>query len=365
MIFRSLIFYLFFVTSIFSFIDYSFTSNLITLRSPLLPRLEIKENFFRISVSSKNIWSLQYERYIIDGEEWEVKGTWNQRIKRNWSFGLEVPYKIQGGGIFDSFIEAFHRTTGTTQQHREKFPKNKLQVSYEPYGFLYQMYDQTVFTKEMRRSYPRSYPRKPQEPPPFLPLNIFSYFNGSYFIINNLVLPLEIIERKAKDFSALDNPKFYIQNFVFESGTYRGIGGIQIKIPFVNKTDYFYFGGWDVSIFFSNSYLFKKDFEFLWGVSYTSYEFKKYREIRMSNHQWSIRLHINYYKNFIYFFEYLFLSKPILNMGRLSEDGHFFSLGIQKYYKDSLFIVSLIENFYFYATSPDVGLHLSYQYFFN
>ncbi len=327
--------------------------------------MEAEDNFFRISISMKNIWSLQYERFIIDGEEWEATGVINKRINKKLILGLQISYKLQSGGIFDSIIEAFHRSTNTTQQHREKFPKNKIQISYEPYGYLYQLYDDTFFTKEIRRRYPREYPRNPLQPPPLLPLETISLYDGSYFKFNEMIFPLEIIARKAFDYANFDNPKLYIQNLLFKNNNYKISLGIRTKIPFVNQSDYFYFSGWDVAMFFSNSFLYKKNLEFLSGISYTLFELKKLNWIRMPNHQWSFRFQINYYKKLIYFSEYVYISKTILNLGRLSEDSHYLTFGIKKYFSNSILTVSFTENFYLYATSPDVGVYLSYQIFAN
>lgn len=360
--------FLFFIliNSVYGFIDYSYTSNLITIRTPLLPLIRGENNFFRISISMKNIWSLQYERYIIDGEEWEIQGIFNRKITNNNVIGLEIPYKLQTGGIFDPAIEFFHRSTGTTQQYRERFPKNKIQVSYEPYGFLYEFYDETFYTKEMRRVFPRAYPRNSLQTPPFLPMNIISLPNGSYFVVNSLIFPLEYIARDSKTYDGMDNPKMYFQNTFLENSYYKFLWGIYSKIPIKNKTNYFYSAGWDTSLFLSNSYIFNKKIEVFSGISYTLYEFKKFLWIHMMDHQWSLRFQINYYdNNSMYFFEYVFFNKPILNLGRLSEDSHYFSIGIKKNLINSNFVFALIENFYFYATSPDVGLYCSYEFFLN
>lgn len=355
-----------FVSSIYGFIDYSYGSNLITIRTPLLPLIRQENNFFCISISMKNVWSLQYERYIIDGEEWELQGIVNKRITKNNIIGVEIPYKLQTGGIFDSAIEFFHRSTGTTQQYRDRFPKNKIQITYEPYGYLYQFFDDTPYTKEMRRVYPRAYPRDSLQPPPFLPIDKISLPNGSYFIVNYFIFPLEYIARDSKIYDGIDNPKMYFQNIFLKNSNYKFFWGVYSKIPIKNKTDYFSSAGWDNSLFLSNSYIVNKKIEILSGISYTLYEFKKFLWIRMMDHQWSLRFQINYYNNnSIYFFEYVFFNKPILNLGRLSEDSHYFTIGIKKDLFHSNFVFAMIENFYFYATSPDLGLYFSYEFRFN
>jgi hypothetical protein len=349
--------------NLYSFINYTYTSNLLTIRTPLLPILENNQDFHRLSFSIKNIWSIQYEKYMIDGEEIEINYTKNFKVSLFSNIGFDITYKLQTGGILDPLIESFHRMTGVTQQYREYYPKNKIFISYEPFGEMYQFFDYTPYTKSLRRIL-RPYPRNGNEPPLFIPLPLITTDYASYFVFNQFILPLEIIPKKNNNFDSLDNPKFYFQYKLWQNHNNKIMIGIRGKFPFINKTDYFYSGGMDTSLFFSGSRYIENNLEFIYGISYTYYELKKWQWIQMPDHQWSIRLQNNYYyRNFIYFVEYLFISKPILNIGRLSEDSHYISFGMQYLYFDKKLTFSLIENFYLYATSPDLGFFFSIQWF--
>lgn len=364
MILKKIIIYtglLFLPHSIFSYIDYSYNSNLISIRTPLLPTLENNEDFYRLAFSLKNIWSLQYEKFMIDGEEFNLQFTRNFHLTNKVNVGLELTYKLQSGGFLDSFVITFHRITGVTQQHKEEYKKNKIQVSYEPYGQYYQIFDDTPFTKELRRKL-RVYPRIGFDYPKFIPLPIIATKNESYFIYNDVIFPLEKIT-KNNVYDGLDNPRTYFQYKVFENYFHKFYIGIKNKIPIVNKTNYFYSSGLDTGIFMSGSIYFKHFIEFLYGLSYTYYELKRWNDLEMTDHQWSIRLQGNFdYKNFIFFSEYAFISRSILNMGRLSEDSHYITFGIKKIYLEKIYTFSIIENVYFFATSPDIGFYFSIQW---
>lgn len=123
------ILFLFIPLNIFAFIDYTYTSNLISIRTPLLPILENDDDFYKFSLSVKNIFSLQYERFVIDGEEWEASFTNHKKISNRYFVGTTISYKLQTGGILDPFIEAFHRSFNITQQYRDIHPRNKIFIS--------------------------------------------------------------------------------------------------------------------------------------------------------------------------------------------------------------------------------------------
>ncbi len=359
-IFGPKFFIFFFPFSIFPFIDYNYTSNLIVIRSPLLPLLEENQSFIRSSISMKNIWSLQYERFLIDGEEYEFKIILNKKITNQLIAGIQLPYKMITGGNFDNLIENFHRFTNVTQQNRNKFPKNKINITYEPYGKVYEFFNESDLIRDIRRIYPRIYPRVPYDPPKFHNLILEYLPDGSYFYFGSLLLPLEYIPKKLDQFSSLDNPNIYFQYGFYESSKIKFFYGVRIKIPIYNKTNFFHSYGTDSSIFFSNKYLFSPRWELLTGISYTLFDLRKYEFLQLSQHQWATRVQINYFRqNFRLFFEYLILTGSIENLDRLGEDSHFFSIGYEiskEKYKISL---AIIENVYLYATSPDIGIHLS------
>ena len=359
------ILFLFIPLNIFAFIDYNYTSNLISIRTPLLPILENDDDFYKFSLSVKNIFSLQYERFVIDGEEWEASFTNHKKISNRYFVGTTISYKLQTGGILDPFIEAFHRSFNITQQYRDIHPRNKIFISYEPNGQLYQLYDFTPYTKELRRKL-RNYPRDGYQPPLFLPLNIITSPKASYFIQNQIPFPLEIIAKENNNYDGLDNPKVYALYQIKENFRNKLYIGINTKVPVINKTNYFYSSGFDTSLFLSGKSYLKNKTELLYGISYTYYELKKWDWIRMPDHQWSFRIQSNYYYNIdTFFIEYLFISRPILNVGRLAEDSHFLTFGIKKNYVDKIYTFSIIENLYLYATSPDVGFYFSVQYSIN
>lgn len=346
---------------IFPFIDYTFSSNLITLRTPLLPTIENIEDFYRISISLKNIWSLQYEKFIIDGEEFNLQFTKNTQITNHLNFAFELPYKLQSGGFLDSFIIKFHRLAGITQQYREEYKKNIIQISYEPYGHYYQIFDDTPYTKYLRRKL-KVYPRIGFDHPKFFPLPIITTKYESYFIYQNLVFPLEKI-KKTDTYDGIDNPKTFLQYKLFENNFHKFYIGIKNKIPVINKTNYFYSSGIDTAIISTGCIHLKNSFEFLYGVSYTYYEFKRTSDLQMTDHQWGLRLQGNiYYKHYILFTEYVFISRSILNMGRLAEDSHYIHFGFKKVDPYKIYTFSIIENIYFFASSPDIGFYFSIQW---
>ncbi len=358
---KSIGFFFLNINTVFSFIDYNYTSRLITIRNPLLPIFTTENDFYNVSFSIKNIWSLQYEKFIIDGEELEVKLWKNLKFYRKWNSGFFLTYKLQSGGFLDSTIGRFHKIFGIRQQHRDQFPRNKIQISYEPYGEFYQFYDDTQYTKNLRRKL-RIYPRSGFFPPLFLPLDFVLTPHVSYFYLNNNLFPLELIPKKG-NYDGMDNPEYYFQYKVYQDSKTKTFVGIRNKIPIIkNKYNYFYSAGIDTSLYISGSYLFLKNYEFLYGISYTNFEFHKWEWIQMLDHQWSLRFQWNIYnKNNIYFIEYLFMSRQILNIGRLSEDSHYLSFGIKKIIENKLITFSIIENFYLYATSPDFGIYFSIQ----
>ncbi|MCS7205159.1 MAG: DUF3187 family protein [Leptospiraceae bacterium] len=333
---------------------------MITLRPTLLPVWYPNRDFFSLGISLKNIWSHQYERFTIDGEEFEFLLHTHKVVKKHF-FGIKISFKNQSGGFLDHSIETFHQILGITQQHRKKFPKNKLQISYEPLGGLYQFYDYYPIIKNIRRSYPRLYPRKSFDPPKLIPLEIIPWKNRSYVRFENFFLPLEVIHRESQEFSAFDNPIFYYYFELFESSRRKLYIGSNVKIPAKNQFNYFYSAGWDGNIFLSILQSYSKG-EFLVGISYNYYEYSKFEDLQISKHQWSIRIQGNFNnENKNYFLEYVFFSKPIINMGRLAEDGHFLAIGKKINNSSYTTTLAIIENFYRYAISPDIGIYISFE----
>ena len=197
-------------------------------------------------------------------------------------------------------------------------------------------------------------------------MNIITSPKASYFIQNQIPFPLEIIAKENNNYDGLDNPKVYALYQIKENFRNKLYIGINTKVPVINKTNYFYSSGFDTSLFLSGKSYLKNKTELLYGISYTYYELKKWDWIRMPDHQWSFRIQSNYYYNIdTFFIEYLFISRPILNVGRLAEDSHFLTFGIKKNYVDKIYTFSIIENLYLYATSPDVGFYFSVQYSIN
>jgi Protein of unknown function (DUF3187) len=70
------------------------------------------------------------EQILLDGESWRIDLGVNYGLAQGMEAGIDIPYIIIGGGIFDSFIEGWHRFFGLPQGGRDQAPRNRLLYSY-------------------------------------------------------------------------------------------------------------------------------------------------------------------------------------------------------------------------------------------
>ena len=72
-----------------------------------------------------------HERIVLDGEGYQMKMAARYGIAKGIECGIEIPYIIQTGGLFDGFIESYHRTFGLPQGGRDQTPKGRLLLQYQ------------------------------------------------------------------------------------------------------------------------------------------------------------------------------------------------------------------------------------------
>jgi len=84
-------------------------------------------NDFALSSSSN-------ESIHLDGESYRWTLATRYGIADGFEAGIEIPYVLYGGGVFDGFIEGWHRFFGLPNEGREFVPRNQLQFSYTKNG---------------------------------------------------------------------------------------------------------------------------------------------------------------------------------------------------------------------------------------
>jgi Protein of unknown function (DUF3187) len=70
------------------------------------------------------------EQILLDGESWRIDLGVNYGLGKGVEAGIAIPYIITGGGVFDSFIEGWHRFFDLPQGGREQTPRNRLLYRY-------------------------------------------------------------------------------------------------------------------------------------------------------------------------------------------------------------------------------------------
>ena len=74
------------------------------------------------------------ENIILDGESYRLTLALRYGVTDKLEVGVDVPWVGYGGGVFDSFIEGWHRFFGLPQGNRLKAPRNRLLFSYSRDG---------------------------------------------------------------------------------------------------------------------------------------------------------------------------------------------------------------------------------------
>lgn len=88
--------------------------------------LDIANNYTKSSTGNEQI--------LLDGESWRIDLGVTYGLARGVEAGIDIPYIITGGGIFDNFIEGWHRFFGLPRGGRNQAPRNRLLYSYTKDG---------------------------------------------------------------------------------------------------------------------------------------------------------------------------------------------------------------------------------------
>ena len=342
-----------------AFIDYPYAVTFQTIRLPLLPldedvSLENGSRWsLRLSSQWINVWSLQSNRFHIDGEEFDINPSLRYRFEDDSVFGVSLPVKSVGGGIMDDYIEGFHDAANVTQGQRDRYPRNKFNVSYEPFAEFYPLLDGDPLFTYMRQFDLRLYPRDRLDPP------IKNISNQT------LTLLSEEIVNKSGDRANIGDPRIYYQKELWSGRRFidRIHGGIQLKVP-VYTDQLLGSPGLDTGLFLV---LGKKDFipDLSWrlGISYTHFEMVKFLSLSLPDHQWVFRPALDYTldSEWSLSLEYLYFSAPVKHFGRLSKPGHQVSFVLMRKSENHKLVYAVVENFGNYGVTPDIGFHFSIE----
>ena len=347
-----------------AYIEFPYAATFQTIRMPHLPRggEPWKENQWELMLSAgwMNVWSIQSDRFIMDGEELTFNAAISYGITDRVRMGVVFPYVVQGGGIMDSSIERFHSVLGVTQGQRDRFPRNRLNVSYEPLGEIYPFLMRLERFLEAKYL-PRAYPRNPLDPPIDLQLEPESLYLAG---IDPARIPEDTMGGSNR--SGPGQVRFYIDYGIpvsYGSG-FASVEGAVVSLQAARQSSSSLIGGGtgnsaSVSLaFFSprapnNAY-------WVMGVSYSAFERSEFRLLELPAQQWSIRPRIGYDLDGVdLFMEYVFFTSPVKDFGKLSADAHQIGLGLGTDVGAYRLEVAIIENFLTYSTTPDVGMHLA------
>ncbi len=84
--------------------------------------------------SNYTVSSNAREQIELDGETYRTTLYARYGLMPRWEIGIEVPYLVQGGGVFDSFIIDWHKAFGLPQGGRESAPKDRIGYRYRKDG---------------------------------------------------------------------------------------------------------------------------------------------------------------------------------------------------------------------------------------
>lgn len=346
-----LFFYLFyFADPLMAYIDFPYAVSFQTIRVPLMPLdYEPAENgkaIVRMNFRWINVWSIQDSQFIIDGEELQLEPSLRYSFSERIQGGLAWSFKVQGGGILDSWIEGFHNAVNVTQGGRERFRRNSINVSYETVGDFYPWIDNDPLKTLLRKNLDRNYPRLYTSPP----------VSNSKLPFN---LPSEIIPISGKDRQGLDNPVVYME---YRTGSHvEGIDelifGTSYRLSVVRSEDLFASPGNDISVY---SVIKSRDRSrgliLSLGLSYTLYQKRHFYLLDLPDSQIVIRPALEYQLDeWNAIIEYVYFSNPVEHFGELSRTGHQISMALKKDYSDYKVTFGVVENFMNYGITPDVG----------
>ncbi len=338
-----------------AYIDYPYAVSFQTIREPLLPLDEeepgLYQGSFRMSLRWANVWSIQNDRFIIDGEELQAEPSFRFQPAENLQVGVSLPFKYQGGGVLDHTIEEFHDLIGVSQSQRRSYPRNRWNVSYEPLGPFYGFIDRNPLLTYMRKYESRTYPRSPEDPP------------------ITLALPEElretiVINHPAR--SGTGKPKLFAQYALFRGGSLVDsvVVGATLAYPLFGSDSHFSSSGRDISPFLVVKKRFLEErLLFKAGISYVKYGMMNYLYLKLPAQQWVFRPSLEYsQKEWSYIVEYVYYTAPVKNFGRLSRPGHQIALGANWKRGSYIFSTALVENLINYGNTPDIGFVTSLEY---
>ncbi len=364
---------LFISMPVFSYMDYPYGVGFQIIHLPLLPIDNVnpgKGKFSaRVNVRQINVWSIQSNRFITDGEEGQLEPSLRYALTDDSQVGFSVPIAGRGGGFLDHSIEIFHRSTGVTQGQRDNYPRNRFNVSYEPLAPYYPLLDQDIISAYFIRNYDlRTYPRNTNDPPVFFPSQedqLRKMVVNQYFpYLNEYKTEDSIGSYDAVTFA---NPKFYFQstvlkgNFLYDKITM----GTQAKIP-VRTIELIGTSGLDLSVFaVYHKDWFNGKINWKFGISYSYFETQKFRNLDLQRNQWTFRpsLVYNLSEQWKFHFEYVYYASPILRWNRLSVPTHQIGLGVSRRFDDYNLQFALFENILTYSNTPDIGFLISLEKF--
>lgn len=335
-----------------AFSDYPYAFAFQNIRTPALPVDDVDPGqgqwAIRTSARWVNVWAYQMSRYAVDGEELQIEPSVRYSPVAHVQIGLSVPWKSQGGGMMDAEVERFHQTFGFQQVNRDRFPRNRWNVSYEPLGPVYGLIDDDPMKTMLRKYYERLYPRTPFDPP--IPVDS-----------PMLSRTVEIVPVQSANRQGVGNPRLTFQHDLNSFFTY----GVQGKVSSGQGTllsepgsDLGVFGVLKGSI---TPWLFGRA-----GLSYTRYTVVDFFGLSMPAQQWVFRGGVEIPKGLWTFFsEYVYFTRALNSMGGLSKPGHELALGA---HRDIVgegaplrMTVSVVENLVNFGVTPDIGFLFSFE----
>lgn len=344
--------------------DYPYAFAFQSVRTPILPGEESElasgESAVRLSLAWANVWSIQDERFIVDGEELQSIATYRYGLNDRLQIGLSAAFVWQGGGAMDSFLEGFHRSSGVTQGGRDRFPRNTMNVSYEPYGDLYALFDDDPLRTYLRRSTPRAYPRLPQEAP-LPPLQGFPFhdFRDAALVERRQFLAEDTVIA-GEERASLAAPRLSIAYRLGGGGDFEGwsIGlahrfarGGPALLSSVGAATGFWLHG---------AYRFAQHWRGALGLSWTYFSAQQFRSLQLPEQQWTTRLRLDReFSAFTLFGEYVYFSAPVRGETELARSGHTLAFGLRHEAGDIAYQAGVAENFLNFGVTPDLGLFFS------
>lgn len=381
------------LSALHAYADYPYTVTFQTIRPVMLPLLDENPGAghwgLRTTASIMNVWSIQRSRFIIDGERLQMEASVRYAFTDRVQAGLSLPAISDSGGFNDGIIEGVHRGLGVNQGLRDRFPQNRMNVSYEPYGPYYPAGDPSPEVTKLRSYDFRTYPRVPSDPPvplqtswvrpdPGPPAWYAALAKGDaigYAIARRrenptipedaFHVPWEVIPVSGRDQAGVGNPRLFLQSTLFRNVWIfsEGTAGVQIKFPMSGPT-FIATPGSDINAFSVFQIPFG-NFRFAAGFGWTHYAASSAYFIRLPRDQSTVRLSAEYGSvrngepGGTWMLEGVTFSKPTAGMGELSKPGYLVAIGY-RYSWDRLRLSCMFgENLINFGVTPDAGLMFS------